>query len=196
MECSGLDFHKKPPDGSHRLVEAGAVGGAHRSWDVLDRLIAGILEDEVELPFDLIKGRARDADSTRLREAFESGSYVHAVADDSIAFDENVAQIDADPEEQPASFGQLGVAAFHLLLDLDGAAHGIHHAGKLGQHVVTWGVYHPATTLANQVADQVTAGREGPGRPLLVLGHEPAVADGIGGEDGGELALGALEHAA
>jgi hypothetical protein len=43
--------------------------------------------------------------------------------------------------------------------------------------------------LAHQHADLLPVGAKRPDRRRLVLGHEPAVADHVGGEDRGELAF-------
>ena len=62
---------------------------------------------------------------------------VHPVPIDPLALDHHVAQVDADAKLHPAlRQANRRFRSLNVLLDLDGALHGIHDAGKLGQQVI------------------------------------------------------------
>jgi hypothetical protein len=74
--------------------------GAHRPGDVLDLLLAHVLEREGELVAHLIAHHAADADPTRRRQGFEPSGDVDAIAKDVGRIDDDVAKID-DISERP-----------------------------------------------------------------------------------------------
>ena len=49
------------------------------------------------------------------------------------AFDDHIAEVDADAKLHLPMFGQLGILLFECVLNLHRAAHGIDHTGELGQ---------------------------------------------------------------
>ena len=65
----------------------------------------GVGEGERQLVPDLVIRGAGDAQTTRLAERFEARRNVHAVAEDVIAVDDDVADVDADPKNDPLVFG-------------------------------------------------------------------------------------------
>ena len=78
-----------------------------------------------------------------------------------------------------------------LLLQFDGAGDGVDGAGELDQHAVTHHLDDAALMLRHQGLEDSLAARSFRVRERagLVLLHEPAVADHIGRENGGEPAL-------
>jgi hypothetical protein len=116
----GLDMDQGPVD-HHRLA------------DVLDLMFAKILEPDVGLVPHVIEDRARDADTARFRQAFQARGDVHAVAVDVVTLDHDVAQVHADTQVDAAFGGRLGVSHGHGALDVDGADHGVDHAGEVHQ---------------------------------------------------------------
>ena len=98
--------------------------GADRPGDVLDRLLAEIREGELEPGADLLAHRRGDADAAGLGQGLEARGDVDAVAEDVVALDDHVAEIDADAELDPARRRHVGVAPDHALLDLDRALDG------------------------------------------------------------------------
>jgi hypothetical protein len=102
---------------------------AHRPGDVLDLLLAQIIEGEVELVADMVVHRPRHADPAGLGQGFEAGGDVDAVAVDVVVVADDVAEIDADAEFDAPLGRHIGVALGHSLLHLDGAAHRIDDAG-------------------------------------------------------------------
>ena len=71
---------------------------AHRPGDVLERLLAEVLEGEIELACGVLVHPRRDADAARLGQAFEPRRDIDAVAKDVAVLDDDVAEIDADAE--------------------------------------------------------------------------------------------------
>ena len=95
-----------------RQADADAMG-AHRPGDILNLLLAHVLEREGELVPHLIAHHAANADTARLRQGFEPSSDVDAVAEDVVPVDDDVAEIDADAKLDPRSTGTLGIALGH-----------------------------------------------------------------------------------
>ena len=90
--------------------------------------------------------RRADADPARLGQCLQARSDVDAIAKDIAVFDNDVADIDAHAEFDPASGWHGGIAGDHFALHLDGAAHGVNDTGELDQKPVT-GCLHDAATV-------------------------------------------------
>ncbi len=76
-----------------------------------------------------------------------------------------------------------------VLLDLHGASGRVNRAPELGQEIIPREVDQPPAVLADVELDLLPVRRHGADRAGLVLRHQPAVADHVGGEDRGELAF-------
>ena len=85
-------MHRLRRDWARNPVDANGPG------DVLDPLLAHVLEGEVEFVAHLVANGLRDADAAGLGEPFQAGRDVHPVAVDIVAVDDDVAEIDADAE--------------------------------------------------------------------------------------------------
>ena len=96
----------------------------------------------------------------------------------------------ADPKAHSAHLGQRLVARRDVALDLHGALDGLDDARELGQQVVPRRVDDSSAPRFDAPAHGVLVVAEGPHRAGLVLRHEPAVGDGVRGQDRGEPALG------
>ena len=84
-------------------VAAAGVAGLHaknpdRPFDVLQMLLAGILEGDVQPVADMFAGGCRDADAARLGDVLQPRRHIDAVAKDVAVLDDDVAEIDADAE--------------------------------------------------------------------------------------------------
>ncbi len=102
----------------------------HRLGDVLDALFSNVRESVGQPVADVVAHRARDADATRLGQGLQPRRDVYPVAENIVAVDNDVAEIDSDPESDALLFGLLGSAVEHRPLDLDGAADRIDDAAK------------------------------------------------------------------
>ena len=74
----------------------------HRPRDVLDPLLAGELQRQAELALELVVGGARDQHAARLAQLLQAGRDVDAVAEQVVALDHDVAEVDADAEDDAA----------------------------------------------------------------------------------------------
>lgn len=75
---------------------------ADRTGDVLQRLLADILHGDLEFADQFLMHLGGDADAAGFGEAFEPRRNVDAIAEDVRAFADHVAEIDADPQHDPA----------------------------------------------------------------------------------------------
>ena len=87
--------------------------------DVLQVLVAHVLEDEVELVADMVAHRAGHGDAAGPGDAFEPRGDIDPVAKDVVVLDDHVAKVDADAELDPAVLRHVGVAGSHLALDVE-----------------------------------------------------------------------------
>ncbi len=119
-----------------RCVENDVVD-AHRPVDVLQRLLAHILEDEVEILADMIADRTGDCGAARLGDASIRAGDINA-----IAIDRRCRRQMISPRLMPMRNSILrssGTPALRSRIArwmLGGAGHRIHHAWKFHQHAV------------------------------------------------------------
>ena len=88
----------------------------------VDRLIklASITTTERPSSHDI-----RNADAGRLRNAFKARRYVDSIAEDIVAINDNVANIDANTELDLLPDGTIGISFRHRALNVDGATNRI-----------------------------------------------------------------------
>ena len=119
------------------------------------------------------------------------GGDVHAIAvDGSVLLPDHIAQVDADAKLHAPVLGQLVVALGEFVLDFVGAVHGFDGAGKLSQDAVAGGVDESPAVGLDALAEKCAGVIERAKGGGFVIGHQPRVAGGVGGEDGGEFAVG------
>jgi hypothetical protein len=154
----------------------------HRPRDILDALLAQIREDVGQLVADVVSHCPRDADPARLCERFEARRDIDAVAEDVVVLDDDVAEIDPDPEPDPAVLWHTGLAIDHRPLELGGTAHSVNDAREFRQHPVAGRLDDAAGMLADLRVDELAAMRlEAFVRAFLVRTHQARVARHIGG---------------
>src|SRR5215469_10210603 len=73
----------------------------HGPRNVLNSLLAPILECIGEPIADMVANGARDADTPRLREPLQPRGDIHPIAENVIALGNHVAEVDPDPELDP-----------------------------------------------------------------------------------------------
>ena len=124
--------------------------GAHRPRDVLDLLLAEILEGEIELVADLVAAQRR---LTQIPPGSASASSRAAILTPSPKMspllDDDVAEIDADAELDAPLRRHAGIALRHRALHLDRASHGIDDAGELDEQAVAGGLDDAAAVLGD-----------------------------------------------
>jgi hypothetical protein len=157
--------------------------------DVLDRLLAQEICAERQLTLDLVVDAAGDVHTTGFGQRLEPGGDIDAIAEQIVALDHDVAEIDADAEFEAPVLGQLGVAAGKLRLDLDRTSHGLDGACELGEHAIAGGTDDAAVVARDPYIHLQPVGVQGAERAFLVGRHEAAVALHVGTQDGRELTL-------
>src|SRR5271165_6987004 len=141
----GSDLHQihRPvgPGSKRRVGEGGSYPiSPNGPRDVLERLLAPVLEGKVEPTRGILLHARRDADAAWLSQAFEPSRDVDPIADDVAILDEDIADIDADAELDATIRGQRRIAFRHCGLHLGRAARRVDDAGELGQEAVAGGV--------------------------------------------------------
>ena len=156
----------------------------HRTGDVLDLLLAAILERVGQLVANLIADDTRYADAGRIGERLEPRRDIDAVAEDVVILGDDVAEVDADAEFEPPLGGDIAVARGHLALHPNGATHRIDDAGELDKEPVAGGFDDPPVTFAKpRVGDLMPPGAQPGKRSVLVLAHQPGIAGDVGRQD-------------
>ena len=155
--------------------------------DILDPVAAERAVIEIELVSDLIVNRLRDANCAGLGERFEPGGDIDAIAENVVAVDNYVAEIDADPELKPA-LGRDGVVyrprgALHL----DRTAQRIDDARKIRQQAVARRADDPSVMRGDQRVNGAPQVAKRAMRAGLILAHQPAEPHYIHMQNGGEL---------
>jgi hypothetical protein len=72
-------------------------------------LLTDIDELDRQLRPNLVLHRTRDADPTRLRESLQAGSDIDGIAKEIVALNDDVADMDADPEPHLLAIGSTRV---------------------------------------------------------------------------------------
>ena len=131
----------------------------------------------------------RDADPAWFCQCLQSCRYIDPVPEYVVLFNDHIAEIDPDAEPDPALFGHVRLTVDHPALDLDRTPDRVDHAGEFREQAVAGVLYDPAAVLGDLRVYQLAEMRfEARVRPLLVLAHQPGIADYISGKDCGEAA--------
>ena len=152
-----------------------------RARDVLDGLLPARLDFDRDLVAHLLRSTARYVDAAGVRQRLDPGGDIHPVTIDVVALDDDVTDIDADPELYPTVFGAARIVFLDLLLDLDRAGDGVHGARELHQRAVAHEFERPARMGRDQGIEEVAPhGLQTGERPGLVDTHEARVSYHIG----------------
>src|SRR5262249_45123007 len=92
----------------------------HRPRNVLELLLANILEGDFETSLDILLHAARNGNPARLRQSLKPCRDIHAVAPYVGAVDDDVAGVDAHTELDPLLLRQVDVTFIHRALDFNG----------------------------------------------------------------------------
>src|SRR3546814_12230386 len=87
------------------------------SSDVLDVVLAGVLEPIGQATADLVAGCPGQADAAGLGQALQAGRDVDAVAVDIVVLVDDVAEVDADAEADALGLWAILFPLGHALLD-------------------------------------------------------------------------------
>ena len=145
--------------GSPAMASAPRPKTPYSARNILHCLFAQVGKGERKLVADLLVGAARDAEASRLAQGLESCRDVYAVAEYIVAIDNDVADIDADAENDPPVLWHCVVSADHAALDADSAPDRIDYAGELDQHPVASRLHDSAVMPGDGRIDQHAAMR-------------------------------------
>jgi hypothetical protein len=156
----------------------------HGSHDVLDALLAPVLERVGELVPDLVAYYPRDADAAGLGQSLQPRGYIDPIAEDVVLLNDHVAEVHSDAECDAFVLGRFGIAFGHPALDLDSAAHRINHAWKFSEQAVAGILYRMAAVLLDLWLNELRQVHlQALVRSLLICSHQARIACHIGGED-------------
>src|SRR5471032_1003254 len=161
-----------------------------RPHDVLDSMIAAILDADGYLVAYLVGGGSRDEDAAGLRQTFNAGGDVHAVTIDILAIDDDVADVNSYPKLDPFIFSAAGIVLANRFLNLDRAGDGIDRAGEFDERPIAHQFDHATRMLGDRRVDDLAPQRlEARQRSFLIALHETRIANHIGRKDGRESPL-------
>jgi hypothetical protein len=165
------------------LAELDAID-AHWRRNILKALLADINEIGRHLALHLPPDVLGNRDATRLCNAFDPRRDVDAVAQDIVTLDDDIANIDPDPQPDWIGVGATGVLLHKLFLDFDGAGDGVHGAGEFHQRAVAHELDDTAGMRGDRRIDQLAPQIIQPGQSArLVHAHEARITDHVGGQD-------------
>jgi hypothetical protein len=105
---------------------------------------------------------------------------VDAVAKDIVVVDDDVADVNADPEFDPEIVRHVGVLRGHASLDFPRAVHRLHRAGELDQHAVAGGLDNAAAMRGDlRIEQRLPTPLQIGERAFFVTAHQTAVAGDI-----------------
>jgi hypothetical protein len=113
-----------------RSIKPNAID-SHWPHDVLELLLASVLKNDIELTLCVFMYSARYENSAGISKRLQPRGYVHSVAPEVRAIDDEFAEIDAHSQLDPLSPLHVSVSIEHAPLNCDGAAHGAYHTCKL-----------------------------------------------------------------
>jgi hypothetical protein len=153
---------------------------ANRVRHVFDRLLAHVLETEKKLIAHLVVHYSRDAYTAWLGRRLETCRDVDAVAIDVVVIADDVADVEADAEQDSPVRGHLRVALHHSALNVDRAAYCVDNADEFNQHAVASRLHDATAVLDNlRVHESLAVTFEVPQSPFLIGAHEPAVSGNV-----------------
>ena len=157
--------------------------GTDRSGDVLEGLLAQVSELDANLTLNLIVSRRRDAGATGLRDAFEPSRDIDAITKNVITLDQDVTEVNPDPEQHPAISGHPFVPLVHRGLHCYRAFDCIDYRGKLKQHAVTRGLDETTSVFCHESEGNLAVFAECAGGADLISTHQARVARDISRQD-------------
>ena len=156
--------------------------GPHGASDILEVMFAQISELDRDLPANLIVSGRRDANAARFRDALKPRRNIDAVTEDVVALDQDVAEVDPDPEQHTLVLRDAIVALGHHRLHSDRALDRIDNRRKLKQQTVPRGLDDPATMLCHKCIGNGPVSTEDTGGADLVEAHKARIARHVGGQ--------------
>jgi hypothetical protein len=159
----------------------------HRARDVLEQLLAEILESQIEPAGRILLDPGRDADPAGFRRAFEPGGDIDPVAKNVAVLDDDIADVDADAKFDPLRDRDHSIAPGHRLLHLGRAAQRIDDARELDEQPVAGGFDQPPAVGGDLRVDHLGADRSQPvERTFLINPDQARIAGDISRQNRGQ----------
>jgi hypothetical protein len=130
-----------------------------------------------ELSPGLPVGIVGDTDAAGFRDAFQPRRDIDPITENVALIDDDIAEIDPDPELDDFVRWHRAVARGHAVLNCGGAAHGIDDACEFHEQAIACCFDDPAAILANFWIDKLApVGLKLCERAFLVGSHKPTVS--------------------
>jgi len=123
---------------------------AHWPGDILQCLLAAIEKFGLDFPPHLPERVLRDADSAWFGDTLKACGEIDAVAENIVAINQYVAEVNADTPIHPGFDGNPGITRGHRLLERDRTLHGTNHRGELDQYAIPGSLDDPPAMLGNE----------------------------------------------
>jgi hypothetical protein len=121
--------------------------------------------------------------------SFQAGRDIDGIAEEIVALNDDVAEVDADAETHLLAYRSIRVLLGYGVLHRDSAFHGVHSTGEVSDEAVTRRVEDPTAMRGDQAIDNNPVDRERAECPDLIEPHQATVALDIRREDCRELSL-------
>jgi hypothetical protein len=156
--------------------------------DILDLLLAAILERRLDLTVDFAMDFPGYQNTPGIAEGFQPGGHINPFTVDVAALlHDDIAEVEADPHPEWA-----GIVA-QTVLDGDRAPQGRDGAGKLGQKAIAGGLDQPSIVLGKAWLDQFAPQPANASiRAFFVALHQRRKPDDVRGQDGRQPPLNLL----
>jgi hypothetical protein len=110
-------------------------------------LRAHVFKGDIDLAADLPLCVVGYADTAGLRNPLQPRSNIDAIAEDIVVIDDDIADVNADPELDSIFMWHVGILSDYVALNLDRASRRVHGACELNQHTVAGGLDDAAAML-------------------------------------------------
>src|SRR5262249_34817614 len=165
----------------------------HRPRNVLEVLLAHIVERDFEFSLCVFLHPAGNADSARVRKRLQTCHYIHAITPEITVLNDKFAKVDAYAEFDPLILRRVRIVFGHAALYLYGAEYRVAYPRKLCQYLVSDNPSYPTAMLFYLGLDDGAPKRlpllEG---AFLVRLDEPTVPSDIRRQNSSEPSLDAL----
>ena len=128
----------------------------------------------------MVVGGAGDENPARIAQLLQAGGNVHAIAEKIVALDDDIAQIDADPEHDAAVRRNFGLMCGDLFLQRDREGCGVHDRAEFGDRAIAHQFDDAAVMLGQQRIDESAPKSLDRGqRAILVSLGQARIADDV-----------------
>jgi len=174
---------------SCRTIELHTIS-THRPRYVFHTLFADEFERQAQLSLQLVIGRAGNEQSARLAQLFEAGSDIDAVAQQVVALDHDIAEIDPHAKQDSPGRRNIRLILDNALLHGNGTGYGIDDRAEFDDDTVAHQLDDTSVVFAQQRINHIASqGLDRDKRILLVRLDEARITDDIGGENSNETPL-------